>query len=102
MQLIFAGFCTLLLGVVLTLAVRAAARSASVVALPRQDRWHSKPTAMMGGVAIYLAFLAGYLIFWPEAEGARLILAAGTVLFVVGLADDFLRIKPYIKLVVQL
>ena len=46
---------SLAFALVLTPLVRAVARRYGVVAKPRGDRWHKKPTAMMGGVAIYLA-----------------------------------------------
>jgi len=99
MQLIVAVVCTLGLSLLLTRAVRAAARAAGVVAMPRMDRWHRKPTALLGGVAVYLAFVTGCLIF---ASGAWLIMAAGALLFAAGLLDDLVQIKPYTKLAVQL
>ncbi|MGH9938844.1 MAG: MraY family glycosyltransferase, partial [Blastocatellia bacterium] len=70
--------------------------------MPRIDRWHRKPTALLGGVAVYLAFVAGCLIFAPHTPGVRLIMAAGALLFVAGLIDDLVQIKPYTKLVLQL
>ena len=88
MQIIAAGLCTLVLGVVLTLAVRAAAQRFGVVAVPGQDRWHQKPTALLGGVAIYVAFLVGYLIFAPGLSITYPILIACTLLFVSGLWLD--------------
>lgn len=102
MQLLIASLCTLLLGLLLTLAVRAVAHALGAVAAPRRDRWHRRPTALLGGVAIYLTFVAGSLTFAPHVPGVRLILLGGTLLFLSGLADDFLHLKPYVKLVVQL
>src|SRR6266542_3516176 len=102
MLLIAGCLCTLLFGLILTPLVRAIARRLGVVAVPRLDRWHRRPTAMLGGVGIYLAFFAGYFIFAPKLSNAYPILAAGTLLFVTGLLDDLVRFKPYKKLVVQL
>ncbi|HXG67022.1 MAG TPA: hypothetical protein VNO70_18105 [Blastocatellia bacterium] len=102
-MLLFIGSLTaLLLSLILTAAVRALARRAGIVALPRQDRWHRRPTALLGGIAIYAAFMAGFFIFSPGLSKAWPILAAGTLLFVTGLVDDLIQIKPYAKLVVQL
>ncbi|HEX8091222.1 MAG TPA: undecaprenyl/decaprenyl-phosphate alpha-N-acetylglucosaminyl 1-phosphate transferase, partial [Blastocatellia bacterium] len=67
MQIILASICTLLLGLILTWAVRSVAGRVGVVAAPRQDRWHKKPTPLLGGVAIYSAFVIGYFIFAPKA-----------------------------------
>ncbi|MCI0487867.1 MAG: hypothetical protein L0229_14845 [Blastocatellia bacterium] len=102
MSFIVGGLCTLLLSLVLTLTVRSLARRARMVAQPREDRWHRKPTALLGGVGIYAAFLAGYLIFAPHLPKVYAILAASTLLFVTGLVDDFREIKPYVKLILQL
>lgn len=89
-------------GVVLTWLVRKLAPRYGLVAPPRQDRWHKRPTALMGGVAIYFSFMAGCLVF-PERLGRIWpILLAGSLLFVVGLIDDLKQLKPYKKLVLQL
>jgi UDP-GlcNAc:undecaprenyl-phosphate GlcNAc-1-phosphate transferase len=102
MLLLTGSLCTLLLSLVLTPLVRTAARHLGIVARPRQDRWHRKPTAMLGGIAIYLAFIAGALVLAPDLSDAASILLAGTVLFLTGLVDDLIQIKPLVKLAAQL
>jgi UDP-GlcNAc:undecaprenyl-phosphate GlcNAc-1-phosphate transferase len=102
MRIMLAGFSTLLLGLVLTLIARAVSPRVGLVAVPRQDRWHRKPTPMLGGVAIYLAFLIGFLIFGSRVPGVYPLLGAGTLLFLTGLVDDAFHIKPYEKLVLQM
>ena len=57
------GVFTFLLSLGLTFIVRAAAYRHGFVAPPRKDRWHQKPTALMGGIAIYTAFVAGYFLY---------------------------------------
>jgi len=102
MRIILASFSTLLLGVVLTLIARAASRRIGMVAFPRQDRWHQQPTPLLGGVAIYAAFVIGFAVFAPKLPGTYAILAGATLLFLTGLIDDAIRIKPYVKLVLQM
>src|SRR5712692_5408967 len=102
MRIILAGFSTLLLGLILTLIARAVSPRVGLVAAPRQDRWHQESTPMLGGVAIYVAFVIGFLVFAPRLPGAYAVLAAATFLFFTGLVDDVVHIKPYTKLVVQL
>jgi UDP-GlcNAc:undecaprenyl-phosphate GlcNAc-1-phosphate transferase len=92
---------TLLLSIALTLAVRNIAMRKGMVAAPRKDRWHQKPTAMLGGIAIYMAFVAGYILFAPRLPQFYPILIAGTMLFIVGLLDDIYQLKPYTKLIAQ-
>jgi UDP-GlcNAc:undecaprenyl-phosphate/decaprenyl-phosphate GlcNAc-1-phosphate transferase len=92
---------SLSLSLALTPAVRAAARRYGAVARPKADRWHRRPTAMLGGVAIYLAVAVAYLAFVPHTRQGWVVLGASTALFAVGLVDDFLHIKPYQKLIGQ-
>jgi UDP-GlcNAc:undecaprenyl-phosphate/decaprenyl-phosphate GlcNAc-1-phosphate transferase len=82
--------------------VRALARRFGAVAVPRNDRWHQKPTAMMGGVAIFIAVMAVVPAMVHQRLEGWVVLAASTLLFLVGLVDDFLKIKPYQKLIGQL
>ena len=89
------------LSLALTPVVRAFARRYGFVAKPKADRWHRRPTAMMGGVAIFLTVALTYLLFVPHTGSGWVVLAASTFLFVVGLVDDILHIKPYQKLIGQ-
>lgn len=88
--------------VLMTLAVRAYARKFDFVAKPKSDRWHKRPTAMLGGAAIFATTAVMYGIFVPYTFESLIILAAASFLFLVGLLDDLLNIKPYQKLIGQL
>ena len=89
------------LSVLVTYLVRWFARRYGYVAKPKVDRWHKKPTAMMGGVAIYLTTVSASLIFLPLSNELLVILLGSSFLFLVGLVDDLLHIKPYQKLIGQ-
>jgi UDP-GlcNAc:undecaprenyl-phosphate GlcNAc-1-phosphate transferase len=102
MSFLIASLATLLLAVLLTLLTRRAAHRFGAIVTPRQNRWHDRPTAMLGGIAIYAAFALGYLLFTPGLRSAFPIIAAASLLFLTGLVDDLVEIKPYTKLVVQL
>ena len=73
----------------LTPVVRLFALKNGFVAYPRADRWHKKPTALLGGVGIYLAFIIT-LLFFLKIENRNVIglLLGSTFLFLIGLADD--------------
>ncbi|HEX8709481.1 MAG TPA: hypothetical protein VF723_14650 [Pyrinomonadaceae bacterium] len=103
---------SLALALGLTPVVRHLARRWGAVARPKLDRWHKKPTAMLGGIAIFLAVtivVLAYLIFVPagadETTASRshlwVVLGASAFLFAVGLADDLFHAKPYQKLIGQ-
>jgi UDP-GlcNAc:undecaprenyl-phosphate/decaprenyl-phosphate GlcNAc-1-phosphate transferase len=100
--LIASASVTFLAAAASTVIVRAIARRRSWLALPRADRWHREPTALFGGVAIYLAFVAGLLVFVPASRALTGLLLLTTVMFVTGLIDDIRELKPQSKLVVQL
>jgi len=94
----------------LTPVVRAAARARGWVARPRQDRWHREPTALLGGVAIYLALAlsAGAAVALGAhrpSPGAGALLAgigaAATVMFATGVWDDLRGMGPLPKLACQ-
>src|SRR2546423_3264939 len=92
------------LALALTPAVRWLARRRGLVAQPKADRWHRKPTAMFGGVAIFLTVAITYLFFlpaMPHRPYGWAVMVASAFLFLVGLVDDLLHIKPYQKLVGQ-
>ena len=88
------------------------------IAFPVKERWHKKPTALMGGIAIYIStafplfFMSDLASLIPHitkntgTQGLPAIDAAiwigMTLLFILGLLDDFIRIKPQTKLVGQI
>jgi UDP-GlcNAc:undecaprenyl-phosphate GlcNAc-1-phosphate transferase len=93
------GFSASLL---LTWLVRFAARKYDLVAKPKEDRWHKRPTAMYGGVAIFAATAIAYFAIVPKTSESIIVFSASSILFIVGLVDDILHIKPYQKLIGQL
>jgi UDP-GlcNAc:undecaprenyl-phosphate/decaprenyl-phosphate GlcNAc-1-phosphate transferase len=93
---------TATLSLIFTPLVRYGALRLGMVATPRKDRWHSRPTAQMGGIAIYLSFVIGCLVFTRDLSRAYPILIAATLLFGAGVVDDIRQLKPYHKLVMQM
>jgi UDP-GlcNAc:undecaprenyl-phosphate/decaprenyl-phosphate GlcNAc-1-phosphate transferase len=78
------------------------ARRHSLVAIPRQDRWHSQPTPLLGGVAIYVASTAAIVWFGPHDARLAGLVGGGTLLFATGLIDDFRHLRPHTKLIAQI
>src|SRR5438105_3432100 len=81
--------------------------AARVSAEPRDDRWHERPTPMLGGIGIFAGILTGFLL--AVAAGAApanrellAIVGACGVLFVAGLLDDLFSLGPVPKLGAQL
>jgi UDP-GlcNAc:undecaprenyl-phosphate/decaprenyl-phosphate GlcNAc-1-phosphate transferase len=101
---LFGGAVSLAVGssALLTPLVARWAGSHGMVAAPRQDRWHRQPTPLLGGVAIYAGTLI--VILGLARVDARLLglLVGGSLLFVAGLVDDWRRLRPHTKLVLQI
>jgi UDP-GlcNAc:undecaprenyl-phosphate GlcNAc-1-phosphate transferase len=57
---------------------------------------------MFGGIALWLSVTSSYLVLLPHTPYGWRIIIASTFLFVVGLVDDLIHIKPYQKLVGQI
>jgi UDP-GlcNAc:undecaprenyl-phosphate/decaprenyl-phosphate GlcNAc-1-phosphate transferase len=107
------------LSAVLTPLVRWVAIKKDWIAKPAGDRWHRKPTALMGGVAIFAAVVLplisladfGSIFTIGTFNGidiehipslSAVIIIGATFLFVLGLVDDRHNIKPQNKLIGQI
>ena len=89
---------TFAMALVAVFVVRAVAHHVGFVAKPRAERWHRKPTALAGGVGIFVAFVAGSLL---GGGGFPWLFLGATAMFVLGLVDDVVHMKPYAKLIGQ-
>ena len=70
------------------------------VAAPKADRWHRRQTALLGGVAIGLTVLVGGAFIDPDGQ-LRVLMLAGLGMFVLGLTDDLVNLRPSTKLVIE-
>jgi UDP-GlcNAc:undecaprenyl-phosphate GlcNAc-1-phosphate transferase len=67
---------------------------------PRSDRWHSKPTALMGGIAIFLTIIFNLFFF---LKFKYLFFEISLIsFFLLGFYDDLYELKPKIKLILQI
>lgn len=99
---LFVGAFAAILSVLCTLAVRSFAVSRGFVAHPKTDRWHKRPTAMLGGIAIFVATAATYGLLVPWTRESLVVFGGAAFLFLLGLVDDIINIRPYQKLIGQL
>jgi UDP-GlcNAc:undecaprenyl-phosphate GlcNAc-1-phosphate transferase len=96
------------LSIAITPLVRYLAVKGNIVARPRDDRWHKKPTALLGGVSLFITVMVSWqlvsLQFGLHGSIKHLLpLALGCLaIFLLGLVDDLLDINPQHKLVGQI
>ena len=100
-QLVSFYCIALVASLALTPLCRLVAHRFGFVAKPSEERWHKRPTAMFGGVAIAVTTLCLGLALAPDARLWQL-LGCGLVIAAFGLADDVLSLKPSTKLIVQI
>ncbi|MEQ1606064.1 MAG: hypothetical protein ABL999_14465 [Pyrinomonadaceae bacterium] len=98
----FVGAVAAILSVICTFAVRSIAVRYGFVARPKSDRWHKKPTAMHGGIAIFIATTVVYFTLVPISRESLVVIGGSAFLFFVGLIDDLISVRPYQKLIGQL
>jgi UDP-GlcNAc:undecaprenyl-phosphate GlcNAc-1-phosphate transferase len=78
-----------------------------MVAAPSADRWHEKPTPLLGGIGIFSGFTAGLWLAIavgaiPLTKELGGIYAGVALLFVAGFVDDLRALTPLVKLGVQI
>jgi len=92
-----------LIAIILTPIVRDVFRSYNMVDRPGQRKIHAYPIPRVGGIAIAVAY--GVALLTTPAVGAAAgpsvwqVLPGATVVFLTGLLDDFLPLKPVFKIV---
>lgn len=97
-----------LLSLLLTPLIRTLAIKRGFVARPKDDRWHKRPTGLLGGVGIFISLmviwqLASLVVDYSALTKPLLPLALGGVaIFLLGLFDDIVEINPQHKLVGQI
>src|SRR4051812_15196019 len=80
---------------------RALALRVGRVAHPREDRWHRRPVALLGGVAIGISLFTGAAAFGLVTQ-VPVLLGCALLMFLIGLLDDLINLKPATKLIVQI
>ena len=69
---------------------------------PNKRKVHQKVMARLGGLAIYIAFLIGYLILQPESPFILPILIGSFIIIVTGVLDDIFELSAKWKLLGQI
>ena len=95
------------LALILTPIIRKLALKSGQVAVPRENRWHRKETALLGGIGIFSAMMITWFLGslwggWTTFGQPYLpfVLCASGI-FLLGLADDIFNMAPQHKLAGQ-
>lgn len=111
MMYIIALLVSFALSAGLTPLIRFFAFRLSVVDQPGPRKVHAKPTPLLGGLAVYLAFLITVAIFWSRGliidgkispTSIIALLTGGFVLMLGGYLDDKYNLKPRLQIIFPL
>ncbi|UII22668.1 MraY family glycosyltransferase [Fulvivirga ligni] len=89
---------------VIPVIIKYSKKKAKLLDTPGRRKIHKKITPSMGGVGIFLGFFVALLV-WLPLEGFeyfKYILAGTAIIFLVGIRDDIVPLRPLYKLVGQL
>lgn len=75
----------------------------NLVDIPGRRKIHKKITPSMGGIAIFLGFIISALIWMeiPQWKEMRFFLIALFIVFFIGVRDDLVPLRPFMKLLGQ-
>jgi UDP-GlcNAc:undecaprenyl-phosphate GlcNAc-1-phosphate transferase len=93
---------TFLAGAALVPLVKRAAIHTGAMDIPNERKVHKKPMPRMGGLAIFGAFLIGYMLFARMSTTMLSILIGGFVIVLTGIFDDIKPIPAKIKFLLQI
>jgi len=111
-------FTAFFICVILTPLIRRVAIKKDLLAKPAKDRWHKKSTALFGGIAIFAGIAITLCFVTDFSDVGRFVsdpskksnlpsfgvatLIGSALLFILGLIDDIITIKPQTKLIGQI
>ena len=93
---------TFLTSALLVPFVTKAAKHVGAMDIPNARKAHTKPTPRMGGLAIFAAFLLGYMLFARTFMEILDVLIGSIIIVLTGVFDDINPVPAKIKLVLQI
>lgn len=89
------------IGFLVTPVIYSLAPRLGAIDMPAGRKAHDAPTALLGGVALYIAFAATVLRNFAFTDELKGIALAATLILAVGVADDLLELPARWKLLAQ-
>lgn len=95
-------FVTFLVSVLLVPIVKKVAKHVGAMDVPNARKVHKVPMPRLGGLAIYIAFLFGYILYGQVSTQMISILIGSFLLIIVGIFDDINSVPAKYKFLVQI
>ena len=95
---------TALISFIITPLVKKFAIMVNAIDIPKDERRvHSKPIPVMGGLAIYISFVIGAILYNGILTTSQLgIIIGATIIVIGGMIDDIKELSPKYKLLIQI
>ena len=90
---------TFLTSLILTHLMIKISKNMNIMDIPNERSVHKKPTPLLGGIAIFLSFLFGFILFGNQNPLMISILIASFLILLLGIFDDIKPIKARYKFV---
>jgi UDP-GlcNAc:undecaprenyl-phosphate/decaprenyl-phosphate GlcNAc-1-phosphate transferase len=92
-----------IMALILTPIIRDISRSFNIVDRPGHRKVHAYPMPRVGGIAIAIAYGASLILFPGSGNSSTLhavwrLIPGAALVFFIGLLDDFLSLKPVVKM----
>ena len=92
---------TLVSSLILVPIIKKIAIHVNALDIPDSRKIHKKPMPRLGGLAIFLSFLVGYMFFAPLTTQMISILIGSFIVVLLGIVDDINPLKAMYKFIVQ-
>lgn len=93
---------TFLTSLILTYLMIKISKNMNIMDIPNERSVHKKPTPLLGGIAIFLSFLFGFILFGNQNPLMISILIASFLILLLGIFDDIKPIKARHKFVIHI
>lgn len=93
---------TFFASIILVPIIKILARHVGAIDVPNERKVHTKITPRLGGLAIFLSFLTGYIFFGELSTQMISILIGSFLIIILGIFDDIKPIKARFKFLVQI
>jgi len=98
---LYLALIALLLALILTPWVRTIAWKMGALDVPNSRKIHQKPVPLLGGVAVYAAFMTVILLNLYYPHQLKAIVIAATLILIIGIVDDLKGLSAQVRLAAQ-
>ena len=101
-KIFFMVISTFIISLCIVPYIRNIARHVNALDIPNERKVHKKPMPRLGGLAIFIAFLCGYMLYGEPSATMNSILIGSFIIVLTGVVDDIKPLKASHKLVGQI